>query len=105
MRRMPEFDEILNGLVLELRRGTIVLSVLSQLEQPEYGYSLVQILEEKGMPVDAGTLYPLPVSYTHLLRKKHKQAPGRAGRLFVISSYFQHSCADPPACGPQSRFV
>lgn len=63
---MPEFEEILGGLALELRRGTIVLSVLSQLEQPKYGYALVQILEEKGVPVDAGTLYPL-------LRRLEKQ--------------------------------
>lgn len=63
---MPDFEEILSGLTLELRRGTIVLSVLSQLEQPKYGYSLVQILEEKGVPVDAGTLYPL-------LRRLEKQ--------------------------------
>jgi len=45
--------------VLELRRGTIVLGVLSLLESPQYGYSLVTILKEKEMPVEAGTLYPL----------------------------------------------
>lgn len=55
---MGETDMVA-GLVLELRRGTIVLSVLSRLFSPQYGYSLMQSLEEKGMPVDAGTLYPL----------------------------------------------
>ncbi|MDL2258645.1 PadR family transcriptional regulator [Eubacteriales bacterium OttesenSCG-928-K08] len=52
-------DEILSGLVLELRRGSIVLCVLSQLGSPTYGYNLVQSLSEKGIPVDANTLYPL----------------------------------------------
>lgn len=63
---MPEVDEITNGLLIELRRGTIVLSVLSQLNEPQYGYSLLQSLEEKGVNIDTGTLYPL-------LRRLEKQ--------------------------------
>ena len=30
-------EEVLSGLLMELRRGTIVLSVLSQLTEPKYG--------------------------------------------------------------------
>lgn len=52
-------DSILTSLVLELRRGTIVLCVLSQLRQPMYGYHLVSVLAEKGIPIEANTLYPL----------------------------------------------
>lgn len=52
-------DELLAGLVLEMRRGTIVLCALSQLREPTYGYQLVSILAEKGIPVEANTLYPL----------------------------------------------
>jgi len=52
-------DEILTGLVLELRRGTIVLCVLSQLNKPMYGYNLVNVLSENGVNVEANTLYPL----------------------------------------------
>ncbi|MEA5002620.1 MAG: PadR family transcriptional regulator [Christensenella sp.] len=59
-------QEILNGLLQELRRGTIVMSVLSQLNEPRYGYSLVQRLNDAGMPTEAGTLYPL-------LRRLEKQ--------------------------------
>ena len=44
---------------LELRRGVLVLAVLSRLEQPRYGYSLRQALAERGMPIEEGTLYPL----------------------------------------------
>ncbi|HPX27281.1 MAG TPA: PadR family transcriptional regulator [Treponemataceae bacterium] len=54
-----ENEEIITGFLQELRRGTIVLAVLSQLKKEMYGYSLVQILGEKGMPVEANTLYPL----------------------------------------------
>ena len=43
----------------ELRRGTLVLAVLSRLKTPQYGYSLRQALAQGGMPIEEGTLYPL----------------------------------------------
>lgn len=51
--------EIVDSLISELRRGTIVLSVLSQLSSPQYGYSLVQRMAKKGMDIETNTLYPL----------------------------------------------
>ncbi len=54
-----DITEIISGLVLELRRGTIVLCALKKLETPMYGYSLVSELTECGIPVEANTLYPL----------------------------------------------
>ena len=56
---MNEKEEILANLIPELRRGTVVLSVLSQLTEPVYWYSLVQELSAKGMEIEANTLYPL----------------------------------------------
>ena len=53
---MVERDNI--GLT-ELRRGAVVLAVLSRLATPQYGYSLKQALAEGGMPIEEGTLYPL----------------------------------------------
>ena len=58
--------ELLTSLLLELRRGTLTLSVLSQMKEPKYGYALVQSLEEKGVFIDPNTLYPL-------LRRLEKQ--------------------------------
>jgi DNA-binding PadR family transcriptional regulator len=43
----------------EMRRGLIVLVVMSQLETEEYGYSLLKKLEEKGYEITQDTLYPL----------------------------------------------
>lgn len=43
----------------ELRRGVLVLAVLSQLRSAQYGYSLRQALDAGGMPIEEGTLYPL----------------------------------------------
>lgn len=52
-------DETVSGLMQELRRGTLILLVLSQLQIPMYGYSLVRKLNEHQIPMDANTLYPL----------------------------------------------
>jgi DNA-binding PadR family transcriptional regulator len=61
---MPE--EPMESFTSELRRGALVLCVLSQLRERQYGYSLLQGLAEKGMDVEQGTLYPL-------LRRLEKQ--------------------------------
>ncbi|UAL52503.1 MULTISPECIES: PadR family transcriptional regulator [Metabacillus] len=59
-------NELLNSLTTELRRGTLTLAVLSQLQTPQYGYSLVQLLEKNNITIDQSTLYPL-------LRRLEKQ--------------------------------
>ncbi len=46
-------------ILLELRRGVLLLAVLSQLQERQYGYSLKQSLNEKGLEINEGTLYPL----------------------------------------------
>ncbi|WP_079529600.1 PadR family transcriptional regulator [Halobacillus hunanensis] len=63
---MSEAHKHLDKLMQELRRGTITIGALSQLHQPQYGYSLVTTLKEKGIYVEPGTLYPL-------LRRLEKQ--------------------------------
>lgn len=56
----PEkIEEQVRQLSAELRRGLIVLVVMSQLESKEYGYSLLRKLEEKGFEITQDTLYPL----------------------------------------------
>ncbi|MDD5191163.1 MAG: PadR family transcriptional regulator [Dehalococcoidales bacterium] len=52
-------NEFLENSGLALRRGIIVLAVLSQLQQEQYGYSLMKNLADKGLEIDQGTLYPL----------------------------------------------
>ena len=46
-------------LVLELRRGILVLATLSQLDEAKYGYALMQDLANQGLEIEQGTLYPL----------------------------------------------
>lgn len=51
--------EIVSGLIQELRRGTLILLVLSQLKKPKYGYNLIKVLKDNGISLEANTLYPL----------------------------------------------
>lgn len=61
-----DMDETTALHVQELRRGTVVLACLIRLRTPDYGYALLESLNELGFTVDAGTLYPL-------LRRLEKQ--------------------------------
>ena len=53
---MGEERDLMTSLVMELRRGTLVLSVLSQMGEAKYGYALVQSREEKGVTIGPNTL-------------------------------------------------
>lgn len=63
---MDERDNILQNIQQEMRRGTLILAVLTRMDEPQYGYSLIQSLGEMGIAVDQNTLYPL-------LRRLEKQ--------------------------------
>jgi PadR family transcriptional regulator PadR len=54
-----EKEQTIDNLILEMRRGAIVLAVLSQCHEEQYGYSLMKSLSDKGLEIDQGTLYPL----------------------------------------------
>ena len=49
----------LDKIRLELRRGVLVLAVLASLKEAHYGYSLRKQLNDNGIEIDEGTLYPL----------------------------------------------
>lgn len=84
---MNRMDELLNTFLIELKRGTLVLSVLSQLSEKEYGYSLVQKLEEKGVPIEPGTLYPLlrRLEKQELLSSEWDTSESRPRKFYVLS--------------------
>lgn len=51
--------EQIENLSQELRRGVLPLAVLSMLGENKYGYALINDLEECGIKIDQGTLYPM----------------------------------------------
>src|SRR3989339_807193 len=78
---------VLNNMLVELKRGTQVLAVLSQLKQNQYGYSLLQALEEKGVSIEAGTLYPLlrRLESQGLLSSEWDTTESRPRKYYVLS--------------------
>ncbi len=82
-----EKEEVLAGLLQELKRGTIVLSVLSQLQKPMYGYNLVTLLAESGMPVETNTLYPLlrRLEGQGMLTSEWDVGEGKPRKYYVIT--------------------
>ncbi|HET6845256.1 MAG TPA: PadR family transcriptional regulator [Anaerolineales bacterium] len=81
-------NENLENTVQELRRGLLVLAVLSQLTKEQYGYALLKRLAEGGMEIDQGTLYPLlrRLEAQGLLQSKWNVEAGRPRRYYVISA-------------------
>jgi DNA-binding PadR family transcriptional regulator len=83
-----ESREASNGkLDPELRRGVLVLTVLSQLRTAQYGYSLRQALAGKGMPIEEGTLYPLlrRLESLGLLVSEWRTEDGPPRRYYTLS--------------------
>ena len=56
---MDDKAKIIENLLQELKRGTLVLSVLLNSQESCYGYSLVTKLQERGVNIEQNTLYPL----------------------------------------------
>ena len=52
-------DDIINSFLGEIRRGTIILCVLANLNKSTYGYGLIEKLSRTGISIEANTLYPL----------------------------------------------
>lgn len=77
----------LDKLKLELRRGVLVLAVLASLKTPHYGYSLRQQLQQAGVDIDEGTLYPLirRLADQGLLESEWRQGSGRERRYYHLS--------------------
>ncbi|KAA9021587.1 PadR family transcriptional regulator [Niallia endozanthoxylica] len=80
---------LLNSLLTELRRGTLTLAVLSQLRTPQYGYSLVQLLEQSGISIDQSTLYPLlrRLEKQELVTSSWDTSESRPRKYYVLSEY------------------
>jgi PadR family transcriptional regulator PadR len=79
--------QTIDNLLLEMRRGVIVLAVLSQCSQEQYGYSLMKSLSEKGLEIDQGTLYPLlrRLETQGLLSSSWRLEDARPRRYYMIS--------------------
>ena len=79
--------EILENLRSELRRGSLIVAVLAELRQEQYGYTLRKSLEEHGISMDEGTLYPLlrRLETQGLLASEWREQDKRNKRFYRLS--------------------
>ncbi len=80
-------QNLMASMMTELRRGTLSLAVLSQLFKPQYGYSLLQCLEAKGIQIEANTLYPLMrrLETQGILENSWDTTSARPRKYYVLS--------------------
>jgi DNA-binding PadR family transcriptional regulator len=80
-------NDVYEKLEQELRRGVVVLAVLSQLRTLRYGYELRQSLVDRGLPIEEGTLYPLlrRLEGQGVLRSEWHTTQGPPRRYYVLS--------------------
>jgi DNA-binding PadR family transcriptional regulator len=82
-------SSLLDSYTTELRRGTLALAVLSQLRTPQYGYSLVQLLEKASVSIDQSTLYPLlrRLEKQELVTSSWDTTESRPRKYYILSDY------------------
>lgn len=75
------------NLRLELRRGSLILAVLAELRQEQYGYTLRKALAGHGLAIDEGTLYPLlrRLETQGLLQSQWREEDKRNKRFYQLS--------------------
>lgn len=79
--------EAFENLRLELRRGSLILAVLAELRQEQYGYTLRKALAGHGLAIDEGTLYPLlrRLETQGLLQSQWREEDKRNKRFYQLS--------------------
>ena len=81
-------NELFDSLRLELRRGCLVLAVLTQLRVEHYGYTLRKALAESGLEIEESTLYPLlrRLETQGLLNSEWREEEKRNKRFYRLSA-------------------
>jgi len=88
MSSKHEENAALDKLRHEMRRGALVLTVLSALRTEQYGYSLRKELAAHDIHIDEGTLYPLVrrLEKQGLLTSDWREENNRKKRFYQLSS-------------------
>jgi DNA-binding PadR family transcriptional regulator len=88
MVKKPKSSTSPEKLTMELRRGILILAVLSQLRETQYGYSLKKRLADFGLEIEEGTLYPLlrRLEDQGLVQSEWKLGGPRPRRYYEISA-------------------
>src|SRR5476649_1059382 len=86
---MPVEADLYEKLKLELRRGCLIIAVLAELRVEQYGYTLRKALDDQGLSIDEGTLYPLVrrLESQGLLTSEWREENKRNKRFYRLSAH------------------
>jgi len=84
-----EENQVLENLIVELRRGTQIIMVLHELKEQAYGYNLLQKLSDRNVQIEAGTLYPLlrRLEKQNLLESLWDTTESRPRKFYILSEF------------------
>ena len=85
---MPIDDDQFDKMKVELRRGALGLAVLAALREERYGYTLRQMLDDAGIRIDEGALYPMlrRLEAQGLLTSEWREDAKRTKRFYKLSA-------------------
>ena len=85
---MPTDDDQFDKMKVELRRGALGLAVLAALREERYGYTLRQMLDDAGIRIDEGALYPMlrRLEAQGLLTSEWREEGKRNKRFYRLST-------------------
>ena len=87
MHSMSVDVDLFDKMKIELRRGALGLGVLAALREERYGYTLRQLLDDAGLKIDEGALYPLlrRLEAQGLLTSEWREEGKRNKRFYRLS--------------------
>ncbi len=82
-----EKNEI-NSYLIELNRGVILIVVLSQLNEPSYGYDLAKNINNLGYRIEQATLYPMlrRLEKNNIVRSTQDLTDNRKKKYYSLTS-------------------
>ena len=80
--------ELLEGFEKELRRGSLVLIVLTMLKDSAHGYELLTRIEKTNITMDTDTIYPLlrRLESQGLLSSRWEMVDPRPRKIYELTS-------------------
>lgn len=82
-------NKVLEKFETEIRRGVMQVAVVCLLDEEKYGYEIIKNLNNTGLNVEEGTLYPLlrRLEKDELLSSRWETSGSRPRKYYKITEY------------------
>jgi len=82
-------DKIFEKFETEIRRGVMQLAIVCILNTEQYGYEIIKNLNESGLKVEEGTLYPIlrRLESAKILSSQWETSGPRPRKYYKITEY------------------